>query len=495
MAQRLAHLDHNQGVAGSIPAAPTEERGVRVEPVTSQDPCPLDPGVRQYGPVTTHSPVETRYADSDGVSIAYQVVGEGDIDLVFLPMWFSHVEMIWESPRRRAFLEPLTTFARLILFDQRGTGLSDSVAISDVLTLEDRMKDVLAVIDDVGSERPVLLAVGNTAALGCYVAAARPDRARALVVFNGTVRPRPDIDYPVSQGGRVAPDADVVRRTWGRPDWPAFDLRPDITTADVDEWRRYHRYSMGPGNAAMLFRSTNRLDARDVLPAIHVPTLVVHRAENRMYATDHGRYIAEGVEGSRYVEVPGFEPTWGFEDPGPVIEEIQEFLTGTRPAPEPDRVLATVLFTDIVSSTERAAELGDRMWRSVLEQHESVVRREVARFRGTLVKNTGDGALATFDGPARGVKCAAAIRTAIRAVGLEIRAGLHAGEIELLGADVGGIAVHIGARVSALAGPDEILVSSTVVDLVSGSDLKFDDRGEHELKGVPRPWRIYGVAE
>jgi class 3 adenylate cyclase len=437
---------------------------------------------------------QTRYADSDGVSIAYQVVGDGDIDLVFLPMWFSHVELIWEAPRRRAFLEALASFARLVLFDQRGTGLSDSVAMSEVLALEDRMKDVLAVIDAVGSERPALLAVGNTAALGCYVAAAHPDKARALVVLNGTVRPRAAMEYPVSQGGRFAGGADEIRRTWGRPEWPTFADRR-MSAAEREETQRYHRNSMGPGNAAMLFRSMNRLDARDVLPAIHVPTLVIHRADNRFYAADHGRYIAEHVEGSRFIEIPGWDPTWAFEDPAPVLEEIQEFLTGTKPPPEPDRILATVLFTDLVSSTERTVELGDKRWRSLVEQHETVVRREIARFRGRLVNTTGDGVIATFDGPARAVKCAAAIRSAIRALDLEVRAGLHTGEVELRGEDVSGIGVNISARVSALAGPGEILVSSTVVDLVTGSDLRFDDRGEHELKGVPRPWRIYAVAE
>jgi class 3 adenylate cyclase len=436
---------------------------------------------------------QTRYADSDGVAIAYQVVGDGDIDLVFLPMWFSHIELIWESPRRRAFLEALASFTRLILFDQRGVGLSDSVAISDILALEDRMKDVLAVIDAIGSERPALLAVGNTAALGCYVAAAHPDKTRALVVLNGTVRPRTGADYPVSEGGRMGSGAEI-RRTWGTPDWPAFaDGR--LSAAEQEELQRYHRNSIGPGNAATLFRSINRLDARDVLPAIHMPTLVLHRAENRFYAVDHGRYIADNVEGSRFIEIPGTDPTWAWEDPAPVLEEIQEFLTGTKPTPEPDRILATVLFTDLVASTERTVELGDKRWRSLVEQLETVVRREIARFRGTLIKTTGDGALATFDGPARAVKCAAAIRSAIRDIGLEVRAGLHTGEVELLGEDVSGIGVNISARVSALAGPGEILVSSTVVDLVTGSDLRFDDRGEHELKGVPRPWRIYALAE
>jgi class 3 adenylate cyclase/pimeloyl-ACP methyl ester carboxylesterase len=449
---------------------------------------------RQYGPVTTRSPVETQYADSDGVSIAYQVVGEGHIDLVFLPMWFSHVEQIWESPRRRRFLDGLASFSRLILFDQRGVGLSDSVAITDVLTLEDRMKDVLAVMEAAGSEHPALFAVGNTAALGCYVAASHPNRVRALVVLNGTVRPRSAPDYPVSQGARIASDSDVIRRTWGTPDWPIFaDAR--LTPSEVDESRRYHRNSMGPGNAATLFRAMNRLDARDVLPAIHVPTLVIHRAENVFYATDHGRYIAENVKGARFVEVPGRDPTWGFDPPEAVIEEAQEFLTGTRPTPEPDRILATVLFTDVVGSTKKVSEIGDRGWRRLLEEHAAVVRREIDQFQGCLVRVAGEESLATFDGPARAIRCARAIQEALRASGLEVRAGLHTGEIERVREDIGGIAVHIAARVAAIAEAGEILVSSTVVDLVSGSDLRFNERGEHELKGVRRPWRIYAVAD
>ncbi len=440
-----------------------------------------------------HAGGETRYAVSDGVHVAYQVVGDGDIDLLFLPSWFSHVEMIWEAPRRRNVLERLASFSRLIIFDQRGTGLSDSVDIKDVLTLEDRTKDALAVLDAAGSDRAALLGVGNTAALGCYVAAAHADRTSALVLLNASARGRPAYDYPVTEPGRLALDSDAVRRTWGTREWIA-PMRPrDFTDAEVDELLRYQRYSLAPGNAATLLRSAAALDVRDVLPAIHTPTLVLHRERNRAYPIDHGRYLADNIEGARFVAVPGWDPTWGFEDPTPIAEEIQEFLTGVRPAPVPDRMLATVLFTDVVGSTAKASEVGDRKWRDLLAHHRSIVTREVGRHAGRLVNVAGEESLATFDGPARAIRCAEAVRAAMGEVGLDIRAGLHTGEIEVLGTDIAGIAVHIGARVAAMAGTGEVLVSSTVKDLVVGSGIEFEERGEHELKGVPGTWRIFAV--
>jgi class 3 adenylate cyclase len=434
----------------------------------------------------------TRYADSDGVQIAYQVVGVGDIDVLFLPMWYSHVELIWDAPRRRAFLERLASFGRLIIFDQRGTGLSDSVAISDILTLEERAKDALAVLDTVGSEQAVFLAVGYTAPLGCYLAATRVDRARALVLLNGTARLEPAPDYPVTRGMRIARDADQVRATWGTPEWAAPGF---MNTAEVAETARYQRHGIGPGSAATLFASLRDLDVREVLPAIHVPTLVAHRVANRFVPIDHGQYLSNNIDGARFLELPGSDPAWAYADPTDFLDEVQEFLTGVRPVPDPDRVLATVLFTDVVASTETASRLGDSRWRGQLERHAAVVGREVDRFNGRLVRVAGEESLATFDGPARAIRCALAIGDSLRALGLGVRAGLHTGEIELIGEDIGGIGVHIGARIAAMACDGEVLVSSTVKDLVAGSGIVFEGRGSHEFKGVPEEWRVFAVTD
>jgi class 3 adenylate cyclase len=436
----------------------------------------------------------TKYADSDGVQIAYQVVGDGEIDVMFLPMWFSHVELIWETPRRKAVLDRLASFSRLILFDQRGTGLSDSVAISDILTLEERASDALAVLDAVGSEQVVLLAVSFTAPLGCYLAATQADRTRALVLLNGAAVLRPSPDNPVGDIRFITRSAEHVRTTWGTPEWMPVGWG-ERTQAEVADTARYQRHSIGPGNAATLFMSMRDLDVRDVLPAIHAPTLVAHRVDNRLIPIDHGRFLADRIEGARFAELPGTDPTWAYDDPTLFLDEVQEFLTGARPAPEPDRVLATVLFTDVVASTETASRLGDSAWRGQLEQHAAVVRREVERFRGRLVRVAGEESLSTFDGPARAIRCARAIQEGLSDSGLEARAGLHTAEIELIGEDIGGIGVHIGARIAAIAGTGEVLVSSTVKDLVAGSGISFEDRGLHAFKGVTDEWQVFTVVD
>src|SRR5215213_1354304 len=437
---------------------------------------------------------ETRYAKSGGLNIAYQAVGEGPPDLVYVPGWVSNVELMWEEPDLARFLRRLSSFARLILFDKRGTGLSDRVANDRLPTLEERMDDVRAVMDAVASERAALFGHSEGGNMSMLFAATYPNRTVALVTVGVYAKRIRSDDYPwaPTADARQAEIAEVER------EWGTFDLDYYAPSRVGDEQfgrhlAAYLRRGASPGAAAALLRMNSQIDVRDVLPAIRVPTLVMHRAGDRDVNVEEGRYIASRIPGAKFVELPGADHLFWARGVEEVADEIEEFLTGVRPAPELDRVLATVLFTDIVGSTERAAELGDRRWGELLSEHDRVVRRKLERFRGREVDTAGDGFLATFDGPARAVRCATAIRDAVRTLGLEVRAGVHTGECEVDDGKVRGIAVHTGARVAALAGAGEVLASSTVKDLVAGSGIEFDDRGAHQLKGVPGEWRIYAV--
>ncbi|HSJ18048.1 MAG TPA: adenylate/guanylate cyclase domain-containing protein [Solirubrobacterales bacterium] len=446
--------------------------------------------------MATEAP-ETRYARSGEFSIAYQVVGEGDLDLVYMPGFASHLEVFWEQPAYSRFLHRLASFSRLVMIDRLGTGLSDRLPTDKTSTLEQRMDDIQAVMDAVGIERAALLGWSEGVMPCATFAATYPERATALVMYGGMPRILEADDYEWGVPEEMYDEwVDTVQDLWGHSGAPLRFWAP--TVADDPEpqrwFQRFTRLAASPGAAAALFKSIKQTDIRDVLPTIQVPTLIIHRTEDALVQVEHSRYMAERIPGARLVEFPGEDHLWWFGDQDVIVDEVQEFLTGARSAPAPDRVLATVMFTDIVGSTDRAAELGDRRWRELLEGHEAVVRRELARHRGSEVKTTGDGFLATFDGPARAISCARAIADAVRPLGIEIRAGLHTGECEVMNGDVGGIAVHTGARVSAEAGPSEVLVSSTVKDLVAGSGIEFEDRGSRELKGVPGEWRLYAVA-
>ncbi len=432
----------------------------------------------------------TRYAKSGDVNIAYQVVGEGPLDLVLVPGFASHVEHAWEDPSLARFLRRLASFSRLILFDKRGTGLSDRVSVTELPTLEQRMDDVRAVMDAVGAEQAALLGVSEGGPMSTLFAATYPERTTALVAY-GAFAGR--VGLPPSPE-QVQPFLDAIERNWGQ----GFGIGLFAPSMANDEscrqwWARYERLALSPGAAVALVRMNMEIDTRHVLPAIRVPTLVLHRAGDRMVSVEQGRYLAEHISKAKYVELPGDDHAPWIGDQDAILDEIEEFLTGVRHGPDPDRVLATVLFTDIVGSTQRAVELGDRRWRDLLDGYYGVAHKELGRFRGREVKTTGDGFLATFDGPARGIRCACAIGDGARQLGIDSRAGLHTGECEVMGEDVGGIAVHIGARVAAEAGAGEVLVSSTVKDLVAGSGISFQDRGIHALKGVPGDWRLFAV--
>jgi pimeloyl-ACP methyl ester carboxylesterase len=439
---------------------------------------------------------DTRYARSGDVNIAFQVMGEGPRDLVYVPGWVSNVELNWEEPGYARFLERLASFSRLIVFDKRGTGLSDRVPVDQLPTLELRMDDVRAVMEAAGSDRAVLLGVSEGGPMCALFAATYPQRTAALVMYGSYARRAAAPDYP---WGRPVEEQEArlreIEEGWGGPVW--LEPRAPSAMSDqrfVDWWATYLRQSASPQAVLALTRMNYEVDIREVLPSISVPTLIVHRTGDRVMNTEEARYMAERIAGARLALLPGDDHLPWVADQDDVLDEIEEFVTGTRPVHEPDRVLATVLFTDIVGSTERAAHLGDRRWGQVLQEHHHTIRRELDRYRGREVDTAGDGFLATFDGPARAIRCARAMCDALRTLGLEIRAGIHTGEVELMDSNIGGIAVHIAARVMAAAGHGEVLVSSTVKDLVAGSGIEFEDRGAHGLKGVPGEWRLFRVA-
>jgi class 3 adenylate cyclase len=437
---------------------------------------------------------ETRYARSGDVHIAYQVVGDGPIDLIYIPTWISQVEHYWQEPRVAQYFRRLATFSRLIMFDRRGCGLSDPMPRAP--SLEEQMDDVVAVMDAAGSERAGVFAQFEAGAMAALFAATHPERTTALMLYEATPRASwaPDYDWAMRKEDRNA-WLDQGMATWG----DGSRLLALAPRSGVDQrfrrwFARLERLAASPGTAAALLRMHGDVDVRSVLPTIQVPTLVLHREHDRFIDVRHSRHLVENIPGARYVSLPGDEALTFAGGADELLDEIEEFLTGARPTPDPERILATVMFSDIVDSTRRAAELGDRRWRDLLESIEAAVMSELHRFRGRAVKTMGDGFLSTFDGPARGIRCASAIREAARTFDLDVRSGLHTGEIEVMGNDIGGLAVHIGARVSAIAGPGEVLVSGTVKDLVVGSGITFEDRGVRELKGVPGEWRLFAVT-
>ena len=443
---------------------------------------------------------ETHYAKTaDGVHIAYQVLGDGPVDLVYVGPWFTHLEYRWDLPEYASYLLRIASFSRLIMFDKRGFGLSDPVPPDRLPNLETRMDDLRAVMDEVDSERAVIYGASESGMLDLLFAATYPERTLALVI-NGSY-PSAKWEPEAPWGLREHEFADwlgEIERGWGTEEFVRRQF-PSLNTAMADDPRlvrwvaAYMRRAASPGAAVAVELMEHETDVRHVLSAIHVPTLILHRAEDEPEAN---RYLAEHIASAEYVALPGHEHVPYLGDQGSVLDEIERFVKGVRDEEASlDRVLATVLFTDMVGSTEKAAELGDRRWRELLEQHHATVRRLLARYRGAEVDTAGDGFFATFDGPARAISCAQAIREAVARLGLEVRAGLHTGECETIDGKVGGIAVVIGARVGALAGPSEVLVSQTVKDLVAGSGLAFADRGEQELKGVPDRWRLYRVVD
>jgi class 3 adenylate cyclase/alpha-beta hydrolase superfamily lysophospholipase len=440
---------------------------------------------------------ETRYARNGDVSIAYQVVGDGPRDLVVIPGYVSHLEHQWEEPVIARSIERLASFSRVILLDKRGTGLSDRVAESELPDLERRMDDVRAVMDAAGSERAVLYGISEGGTMAALFAATYPERTSALVVYGAWARWLRDEEYPWAPPREsIEGGFERTREHWGTG--ASVDLFAPDSAGDrrLRDWTaRWERLAASPGAVVALFKMNIEMDVRPVLPTIAVPTLVLHRKDDALIHVGCGRYLAEHIPGAKYVELTGRNHFWWTGDTDAILDEVEEFVTGTRREREPDRALATVLFTDIVGSTERAAELGDRRWRDLLATHDSLVRRALSRYDGREVKTIGDGFLATFDGPARAVRAARTIRDDVRTCGLEVRAGLHTGECELMNGDVGGMAVHIGARVVAKAGPGEVLVSGTVKDLVVGSELRFAERGPIALRGVPGEWRLYAVED
>jgi pimeloyl-ACP methyl ester carboxylesterase len=434
-------------------------------------------------------PPTTRYAKSGDCHIAYQVLGKGPLDLVYVPGWISHLELSWELPPLAAFQERLASFSRLIMFDKRGTGLSDRTG--EVQTLEQRMDDVRAVMDACGVERAALYGISEGGPMSMLFAATYPDRVSALALYGTFAKCVKAPDYPFG----ISPEEQAKRVGWAEHHWGEEQTFANVfwpsLSADENVQRdvaRFLRMGASPSSAAALMKINGEIDLRSLLPALRVPTLVLHRTGDLAVPVDCARWMARQIPNAKFVELPGADHAL-FDDQ--LADEIEHFLTGARHVVEPDRVLATVMFNDIVASTERAAEIGDRRWRDLLGNYRRLARAELGRFRGREVNTAGDGFLATFDGPARAIRCAGAIRDSVRPLAIEVRSGLHTGEVELIGDDVGGIAVHMGARVAAAAQPGEVLVSSTVKDLVAGSGIQFADRGMHTLKGVPGEWRLF----
>jgi class 3 adenylate cyclase len=435
---------------------------------------------------------ETRYALNGDLGVAYRASREGPRDIVVVPNWFTNCEVLWELPSVQGWVEAMTSLGRLIVFDQPGSGASDPVSPGALPTLEQWADSITAVLDDLGSREAVLLGFHGAFAPAALFAATHPSRATALVVADGYASD-PVAEWPMGQMPEEGNAA--VFAMWGtgglqhiwNPDMP---WNEEIRAA----WARFERLASSPRTLALMLPLLFETDVRAVLPSIRVPTLVLHHADDPFIPPVMGKYIANHISGAKYVELPG-RNQWHFVEPWrDSFHQIAEFLTGEQPDVVDDRVLATVLFTDIVDSTRRAAEMGDRDWHALLDAHDAVVRAQLNRFRGREVNTSGDGFLAMFDGPQRAIRCAMAIRDAVQALGIEVRAGLHTGECEVRGDDIGGIAVHIGARVSGLAGPNTVLVSSTLRDLVIGSGLGFEDRGTHALKGVPGEWRLFAVT-
>lgn len=444
--------------------------------------------------------VETNYARSGDSHIAYQVIGDGPLDLVFMSAWFSHIDGRWEEPSFARMLRRFSSFSRLIVFDKRGSGASDPLpSDGGGQSWEDWADDIRAVLDAAGSKKAALVGVGDSGPIAMLFTATYPERVSSLVVVNTCARLTRDDDYPF---GFENADLEYTRRrmleTWGTGGMLEV-FSPSKLGDEVYKrwWAKYQRMSASPGTLKAVAQVIFSMDVRQFLSTIQVPTLVIHRKDMPMVPVEHGRYLAENIPHAKYVELSGTDYFIYLGDNAHVIhDEIEEFLTGVRHVAEPDRMLATVMFTDIVGSTDRAVAMGDRKWRDLLDSHDHLVRRHLEEYRGRLVKTTGDGLLATFDGPARAIRGAWAIQGALQnEMGIEIRSGLHAGEVEVRGDDVGGISVHIGARVMSKAEGGEVLCSSTVKDLVAGSGIQFADRGVHTLKGIPDEWRLFAALK
>ena len=437
----------------------------------------------------------THYADSNGVNIAYQVHGDAPLDLVFVPGFVSHVELIWEEPSVARFFRRLMSFSRLVVFDKRGQGLSDRQDRPP--TLEESMDDLKAVMEAAGCVRPAIFGISEGGPMSLLFAATYPADVSSLVLHGTYARMLKTPDFPAG----VPPEKFArwkarVREEWGSP--VALELWAPSAVGDAAFerwWGRLLRTGTSPAGATALMDLYTQIDVRAVLPAIDVPVLLLHRRDDRLIPARQSRYLAEHIPGARYVELSGDDhlPTVGDQDE--MLDEMEEFLTGGRRAHESERALATVLFTDIVGSTELAARLGDRGWRQLIERHDALVRRQLGLYRGREVKTMGDGFLATFDGPARAIRCAVGLRDELQVLGVEVRAGIHTGEVELIGEDISGMAVNIGARIGALADAGEVLVSSTVRELVVGSGMEFADRGVRSLKGAPGEWRLFAIDE
>jgi pimeloyl-ACP methyl ester carboxylesterase len=437
----------------------------------------------------------TRYADSDGLSIAYQVHGEGPLDLVFVPGFVSHVELLWEEPRAARFLRRLASFSRLVVFDKRGQGLSDRPAHPP--TLEESMDDLQAVMDAAGCERAAVFGISEGGPMSTIFAATHPDRVSSLVLYGTYARMLKAPGFPLGISDAALDRwAETMRREWGGPVGLGMWAPSAMDDGAFQRWwARLLRQGTSPAGAIALIDLYREIDVRAVLPTISVPTLVLHRKDDWVVPVGQGRYLAERIPNARFVELRGSDHLVMAGDEEAVLDETEEFLVGSR-GHQSERALATVLFTDICGSTERAAELGDRRWRDLLERHDAIVRRQLSTYRGREVKTMGDGFLATFDGPARAIRCARAIRDELlEAIDIRVRSGIHTGEVELIGEDLGGMAVNIGARIGALAGPGDVLVSSTVRELVVGSGFEFTERGAHSLKGAPGEWRLYAVED
>jgi class 3 adenylate cyclase len=437
--------------------------------------------------------MDVKYARSGDVSIAYQVSGEGPIDLVLVPGWVSHLDFMRTHPLMERSLKRLASFSRLILFDKRGTGLSDRVP--DIPNLETRMDDVRAVMDAAGSERAALFGVSEGVPMSLLFAATYPHRTSHLVLYGAMARSTATEDYPWAP----YPEAIEMNLAYVDEYWGAGVTLDVFAPSLVDDqdfrdwWKAFERHAASPSAISQLVKMFSDIDVRHLLPSIRVPTLLIHRKGDRVANYRGAKWMSDQIPGARFVLLPGVDHLPFAGDSNAVFEEVQEFVTGSRPSPVLDRVLATCLFTDVVGSTQKAAELGDARWQDLLESHHSAVRRELERFRGREVKTIGDGFFAIFDGPARGVLCAKAIVREVKRMGLDLRAGLHTGECEIVDGDVRGIAVHIAARVAAMAGAGQVLVSSTVKDLVAGSEINFQDAGSHVLRGVPGEWRLFTV--
>lgn len=444
--------------------------------------------------VETAPVAETRYARSGELHIAYQILGDAGLDLVYTPGFVSHVEIFQEEPHMARHLRRIQSFARLLMFDKRGTGMSDPWHA--VPTMDERMDDIRAVMDDAGIERAALFGVSEGGPLSLVFAATYPERVSALVIYASGARFSRAEDYPWGPSlEAVLPLLELMERRWGDASSESVAITAPSLADDqrfVEEWARARRRSASPRMGVDLLRMNLGIDVRGVLEAISVPTLVLHRTGDRFVDIAHGRYLAEHIPGAQFVELPG-EDHIPFVNDEDLLDEVEGFLTGSPAGGDTDRALATVLFSDIVGSTELAARVGDREWRALLDIHDLATTRAIERYGGRAVKSTGDGFLATFDRPGRAIEAATAVVEEVRRGGVEVRVGLHTGEIELRGGDVGGLAVHIGARIAALAGTGEVLVSRTVKDLVAGGRTSFTDRGTVELRGVPDSWQLYAV--